>query len=96
MTPLRGGHETLGVRSDADAKEIRAAWRRFAAEHHPDRGGDPATFRAGAEVYRRLIHKGPPPGSADVVFYRRPHGVQVPLAWGRSRLRAFRRQKRVI
>jgi hypothetical protein len=32
--------QVLGVKHDASADEIDAAWRKLAAEHHPDRGGD--------------------------------------------------------
>ena len=32
-------HEILGVSRDASEPEVRAAWRRQLAEHHPDRGG---------------------------------------------------------
>jgi hypothetical protein len=32
-------HEILGVARDASEPEVRAAWRRLIAEHHPDQGG---------------------------------------------------------
>jgi hypothetical protein len=32
--------QVLGVSSHANAHQIREAWQRLAAEHHPDRGGD--------------------------------------------------------
>ncbi len=36
-------YETLGLKPNASAEEIKSAWRRKAAEHHPDReGGDAA------------------------------------------------------
>lgn len=34
--------EVLGVVQAATVDQARAAWRRLASEHHPDRGGDPA------------------------------------------------------
>lgn len=34
-------YDTLGVARDASADEIKAAARREASKHHPDRGGDP-------------------------------------------------------
>lgn len=40
-------------------------FRRFAAQHHPDRGGDPEVFAAGVAAWRAR-QAGPP-----VVFYRR-------------------------
>jgi len=38
---------TLGLPSDADARAVKAQWRRLSLEHHPDRGGD-------AQEYQRL------------------------------------------
>ena len=62
----------------ATPDEVTAAFRRFALRNHPDRGGDPDRFRAGAEAYRRLLAApGPAAASAgsgsrvDVVFHRR-------------------------
>lgn len=37
---------TLGLGADADAGQVREARRRLAAEHHPDRGGDPERMRS--------------------------------------------------
>lgn len=42
-------HAVLGVPVDAPPDVIRAAHRRLAAEHHPDRGGNPALM---AEINR--------------------------------------------
>jgi len=38
-------HQVLGVGSQATALEIRQAYRRMALVHHPDKGGNTATFR---------------------------------------------------
>lgn len=35
----------LGVASDASAAQVERAFRRHARDAHPDRGGDPDTFR---------------------------------------------------
>lgn len=67
-------HELLGVAPGATATEVTAAFRRFALRNHPDRGGDPDRFRAGAEAYRRLVGRAPSAaagGRPDVVFHRR-------------------------
>lgn len=51
-------YEILGVPRDADTDAIKAAYRRFALQHHPDRNsGDKQaeeTFKAGAEAYSVL------------------------------------------
>lgn len=39
-------YEVLGVASDADAAELRLAYRRALRSAHPDTGGDPARFHA--------------------------------------------------
>jgi hypothetical protein len=60
------------VRPGASKAEIADAYRRYALRHHPDRGGDPRTFQAGVEAYRRLTGAAPrPTGGAQVVFHRR-------------------------
>src|SRR6185437_15834345 len=42
----RDPHEVLGVARDADAAQIKAAWRKLARAHHPDlTGDDPAASR---------------------------------------------------
>lgn len=38
--------EVLGVQNGAQPDVIKAAYRKLAAEHHPDRGGDPARMAA--------------------------------------------------
>lgn len=40
MTP----HEVLGLPEDATEEDAKAAYRRLAQMHHPDRGGDPQIF----------------------------------------------------
>jgi curved DNA-binding protein CbpA len=47
-------YETLGVKPDASAAEIKRAYYRKAKEAHPDKGGDPATFTPIANAYETL------------------------------------------
>ena len=54
---------------DAAPDAVAEAFRRYALRHHPDRGGDPATFQAGVDAYRQMIQ--PPRAPANVVFHRR-------------------------
>ncbi len=47
----------LGLEPGATHAELKAAYRRKALESHPDRGGDPATFRAVIASYEKLTSK---------------------------------------
>ena len=47
-------YKTLGVSEDTDQKEIKKAYRKLAAQHHPDRGGDAEKFKEVAEAYSIL------------------------------------------
>jgi hypothetical protein len=77
------------VTPDATPAEIAEAFRRYALRHHPDRGGDPATFHAGVDAYRKLSGRRRIP--ADIVFHRRPRPGPVSLLRLASRrLAAFR------
>jgi DnaJ domain len=95
--PLVDPHEVLGVRVDADTREIRAAFRRYAREHHPDRGGGGEEFAVGEAAYRQLQAAGDGgparPAGSNVVFHRRARGwdrVAVPVR--RMLARAARRR----
>lgn len=46
--------ETLGLSIDYTEQELRAAWRRYANAHHPDKGGDAEKFRQGLAAYEAL------------------------------------------
>ena len=47
-------YKTLGVSEDTDQKEVKKAYRKLAAQHHPDRGGDAEKFKEVAEAYSIL------------------------------------------
>lgn len=46
--------EVLGLREPFTGTDLRRAWRAFAARHHPDQGGDAATFTRGRGAYDAL------------------------------------------
>ncbi len=46
--------QILGLERDFTAAQLRQAWRRYAAQHHPDQGGDAATFDRGRAAYETL------------------------------------------
>lgn len=50
-------HALLGVAPGASLDEVKAAFRRKALEHHPDRGGDAAAFIAMKRAYDRLVRR---------------------------------------
>jgi len=47
-------YDTLGVRSDAPADEIKRAYRKLASQHHPDKGGEKTKFQEIQQAYDTL------------------------------------------
>jgi curved DNA-binding protein len=47
-------YSLLGVERTATEAEIKTAYRKLAMKHHPDRGGDTATFQTITEAYNTL------------------------------------------
>lgn len=50
-------YEILGVSRSATDEEIKKAYRKAALKHHPDKGGDEATFKKINEAYQVLSDK---------------------------------------
>jgi curved DNA-binding protein len=47
-------YQTLGIGRDADASAIKAAYRKLASKHHPDKGGNSDDFKRVQEAYEVL------------------------------------------
>lgn len=47
-------YETLGVPKTATSDDIKKAYRKLASQHHPDKGGDTATFQKIQAAYETL------------------------------------------
>lgn len=48
---MKNHYQTLGVNQNASPEEIKRAYRKLAAQHHPDRGGDTQTFQEIQSAY---------------------------------------------
>ena len=51
---MANAYETLGVPKGASEDEIKRAYRKLAAKHHPDKGGDTAKFQEIQQAYETL------------------------------------------
>jgi DnaJ-class molecular chaperone len=47
-------YQTLGVDKTASHDDIKKAYRKLATKHHPDKGGDTATFQTITQAYDTL------------------------------------------
>ena len=50
-------YKTLGVSKNSTPEEIKRAFRKLAAKHHPDAGGDEEKFKKISEAYETLSDK---------------------------------------
>jgi hypothetical protein len=88
LSELDAARARLGLASDAPPQVVRAAFQRYALEHHPDRGGDPEAFRLGVDAYH-LLGQAPPP-APNVVFFARRRRWRALLRRARSPFRPRR------
>ena len=51
---MANAYDTLGVPNGASDEEIKRAYRKLAAKHHPDRGGNTAKFQEIQSAYETL------------------------------------------
>lgn len=51
---MANAYETLGVPKGASESDIKKAYRKLAAKHHPDKGGDTAKFQEIQSAYETL------------------------------------------
>ena len=51
---MNNPYQTLGINRDANADEIKRAYRKLASQHHPDKGGDKNKFQEIEQAYRTL------------------------------------------
>lgn len=78
---LADAARTLGVAPGSDAATVRRAFRRLALRHHPDAGGDAATFRAVREAYDLLVEAAPSTGPSTTPTGGTPVRVVNAYAW---------------
>ena len=48
-------YKVLGLCTDANARDVRSAFRRISLKLHPDRGGDPEAFRQASQAAELLL-----------------------------------------
>ena len=73
---MKNHYQTLGVDRNANADEIKRAYRKLAGQHHPDKGGDTKTFQEIQTAYDVL---GNPQKRAE---YDNPHAGGIHFGGG--------------
>lgn len=63
-------HEVLGVPENAHSEEIKAAYRKLAQLHHPDKGGDAERFKEIKAAYETLTGEAPPDNERAMLIER--------------------------
>lgn len=48
-------YEVLGVPQNAPVDQVKAAYKKLAMKHHPDKGGNPDTFKEIGEAFGRIV-----------------------------------------
>lgn len=61
-------YKVLGIDKNANADEIKKAYRKLASQHHPDKGGDKEKFQQVQEAYSKLTETNNQP-SIQQPFY---------------------------
>jgi len=71
-------YTTLGVDRGANQEQIKSAYRKMAAKHHPDRGGDTAAFQDVQAAYETLSdpNKRAQYDQPQPQFHQHPGGFQ--------------------
>ena len=78
---MENHYEVLGVSSDADLDEVRAAYRRLIKEHHPDHGGSRERFLRIKEAYEQVTgERAPGQGETDGGGAARPDPTYDPAS----------------
>jgi curved DNA-binding protein CbpA len=62
----------LGVEPDADADDVKSAFREYARTHHPDRGGDSEQFDDAVAARDVLLRASARPARQRVFRKRQP------------------------
>ncbi len=69
--PLRA--QILGILAGSSDKEVKSAYRKLSMLHHPDKGGDAATFQKIAKAYEALMD---PVARENLAKFGNPDGKQ--------------------